>query len=210
MAFPPSPLVPFLALLCLGSGPCSAWNVSNRVVVLHGSLVIDHTKSVRQITQAQAQGGFAASQGLGLFQNRVKTELVFEQTDLKNKRLIMTTRITTAPIIYVAAEFSEGTCPYDVILGHELTHQRFDLAALRAMPEDIRAITQTQFSPDALDWAGTLSLERARSRFYQETQYSYGARALPHHQSIDNPASYRRLSGLCNGEITRRLAGIKP
>ncbi len=44
MAFPPSTLVPFLVLLCLGSGPCAAWNVSNRVVVTHGPLVIDHTK----------------------------------------------------------------------------------------------------------------------------------------------------------------------
>jgi hypothetical protein len=193
-------------------GACAAWEITNLVVVEHGTLVIDHSKSVSEITRAQAKGGFPIKHGLGLFQNRVKTELLFAQPEaaMKTRRLALTTRIRTAPIIYVAREFPEESCAYGVILGHEQLHQLFDLEVLRAMPDEIRSITQGVFPPDALEWMRTLDLERARSRFFRQYKYVYDALSFPRHQTIDNPESYQRLSTLCNGEIAERLGGNKP
>ncbi|MDD5390423.1 MAG: hypothetical protein PHD37_13835 [Gallionellaceae bacterium] len=185
----------------------AAWEISNRVVIEHGTLVIDHSKSVSEITLAQAKGGFPAKHGLGLFQNRVKTELGIEQSDPKQQRLTMTTRIQTAPIIYIAREYAEGSCAYSTILGHEQLHQLFDLEVLRAMPDEIRSITQLVFPADELGWTPVPDLERARKRFFQQYKYVYDARSFPRHQRIDNPESYQRLSALCNGEIARGLAG---
>jgi hypothetical protein len=207
--------MPYLLLLILAllfrSGACAAWDITNLVVVEHGPLVIDHSKSVAEITRAQAKGGFPTEYGLGLFQNRVKTELLFEQSDtvLKTRRLAMTTRIQTTPIIYVAKELPKDSCAYNVVLEHEQLHQLYDLEVLRAMPDEIRAITQGVFSADALDWARSLNLEQARNRFLRQFKYVYDAHAFSRHQRIDNPESYQRLSALCNGEITQRLAGNK-
>ncbi len=199
-----------ITVLCLVLRPCAAWDISNRVVIEHGALVVDHTKSVPQITRAQAQGGFPDGQGLGLFQNRVKVELTYTGSDLNMRRLAMATRIVTAPIIYIAREFPEGSCTYAVVLGHERQHQLFDLEVLRAMPDEISGITRAVYTPDALDWMRKPDLERLRARFFRQYHYVYDGLSWPRHQTIDNPASYRRLSMLCNGEFERRLAGTKP
>ena len=200
------------SFLAFRAGTCAAWEITNQVVIEHGAMVIDHSKSVSEITRAQAKDGFPAKHGLGLFQNRVKTELVFEQPEsaLKTRRLTMTTRIRTAPIIYVAREFPKESCAYGVVLGHEQLHQLFDLEVLRAMPDEIRSITQGVFPADELEWTRTLDLDRARNRFFRQYKYVYDARSFPRHQTIDNPESYQRLSTLCNGEISQRLAGMKP
>lgn len=200
---------PFFAtlLLAVPAGAGAAWEVSNRVILEHGSLAIDHSKSLSEITLAQAKGGFPSKHGLGLFQNRVKTELGIDQSELKRQRLTLTTHIRTAPIIYIAKEFAEDSCAYGVILGHERLHQLFDLEVLRAMPDEIRVITRIVFSPDNPDWTSAPGLERARRRFFQQYKYVYDARSFPHHQRIDNPESYQRLSARCNGEIARGLAG---
>ncbi len=201
-----------LPLLLPHVASCADWAISNRVEIEHGALRIDHTKSVREITQAQSKGGFPAKHGLGLFQNQIKTELAIEapETVLETRRLNMTTRIVTAPVIYVASEFPENTCAYRLVLDHEMLHQYFDLEVLRAMSKEIQAISRVVFSPDALEWTRTLDLNRARTRFFQQYNYHYEARSFPRHQRIDNPESYRRLSTLCNGEITRLLAGKQP
>lgn len=198
------------------AGQGLAWQVANRVVIEHGALVIDHSKTIAEITRAQASGGFpaefSAEYGLGLFQNRFTTELTFTPPEpgAKTQRLSMTTRIKTAPIIYVAKEFPEDSCAYGVVLGHERLHQLFDRDVLRKLPGEIRAITQTVFDVDVLEWEGTRNLERARARFFQQVKYVYDGLSLPMHQTIDNPESYRRLGGQCNGEIAKRLAGTTP
>jgi hypothetical protein len=197
-------------LLALRAGSCGAWEVSNRVMIEHGPLVIDHSKSVSEITKAQAKGGFPGGHGLGLFQSRMKTELAYVTSDVNTRRLSMTTRIVTTPVIYVAREFPESSCAYGVILGHERQHQLFDLEVLRAMPGEIRGITRTVYAPDALDWMRKLDLDRLRNRFFKQYKYVYDGLSFPRHQTIDNPASYRQLSLLCNGEFERRLAGVKP
>lgn len=189
-----------------------AWEVANRIVIEHGELVIDHSKSIAEITQAQAKGGFPAEYGLGLFQNRFKTELAVNPPlpGASAQRLSMTTRIKTAPIIYVAKEFPEDSCAYAVVLGHERQHQLFDREVLRQLPGEIRAITRTVFNVDALEYEGTRHLEAARARFFQQVKYVYDGLSLPMHQTIDNPESYRRLGTQCNGEIAKRLTGKSP
>lgn len=184
-----------------------AWDVSNRIEIVHGKLSIDHSKSVAEITQAQAKGGFAGGYGLGLFQSRIKTELIFEKTDPATRRMRLVTRIETNPVIYIAREFPEKSCAYGVILGHERLHQAFDLEVLRALPDEIRAITRQVFSRDALDASIKLDLERLRRHFFQQYQYVYDGLSLHRHQTIDNPDSYRQLSAQCNGEISRYLPG---
>lgn len=200
-----------LALLALKAVPCFAWEVTNRVVIEHGELVIDHSRSIGEITQAQAKGGFPAKYGLGLFQNRFKTELAFEQPEAGTaKRLAMTTRIKTSPIIYVAREFPKESCGYGVVLGHERLHQLYDLEVLRQLPDEIRAMTQAIFNVDELEREGTRNLERSRGRFFQQIKYVYEGLSNPLHQAIDNPESYRELGTRCNGEVARLLAGKTP
>lgn len=207
--------VPLITLAFLFASPTDgawAWEVSNRVVIEHGEVVIDHSKTIAEITRAQAQGGFAAEYGLGLFQNRFKTELTVEApaAGARANRLALTTRITTAPVIYVASEFPADSCAYAVVLGHERQHQLFDREVLREMPAEIRAMTRAVFNPDALAYAAGKALERARGVYLQQVKYLYDSLSLSRHQAIDNPESYRRLGGLCNGEIAKRLSGAPP
>ena len=212
-ALPHLPILPvLLALLVLRAGPCFAWEVANRVIIEHGELVIDRSKSIGEITRAQAKGGFPAEYGLGLFQNRFKAELAFDQPEAagKAKRLSMTTRIKTLPIIYIAREIPQDSCGYGVVLGHERLHQLYDLEVLRQMPGEIRGMTQTIFNVDELEREGTRSLERSRERFFQQLKYVYEGLSNPLHQTIDNQESYRRLGTQCNGEIANRLAGKSP
>ena len=185
----------------------SLWQISNRVVIEHGVLSIDHSKNVKQITLAQAQGGFKADLGVGLFQNRLKTELSFNETNLPGKRLSMTTRIVTAPVIYVASELPKDSCAFKLVLDHEMKHQDYDLEVLRIMSDEVRQFSQDVFDTDAMDRTGGLNQERARNRFFQQFNYVYQALGQMRHPIIDSPESYRDLSGQCNGELGKMLAG---
>lgn len=198
-----------LLFLALNAGEGAAWEVSNLVRVEHGPLRVDHSKSLAEITLAQTKGGIPAKYGLGLFQNEMKTELSIEAPESAPtmRRLNLTTRIVTAPVIYVAREFPENSCAWRVVVDHEMLHQLFDLEVLRAMPDEIRAISRVVFAPDALISRGPPDLERAKGRFFRQVNHVYEARSWPRHQRIDNPDAYRRASALCGGEITRLLAG---
>lgn len=201
----------FACLLVVWAHADAGWNIVNRVVIEHGALSIDHGKGVKEITAAQAKGGFKADQGVGLFQNRIKTELVFVEVAAPGKRMALTTRISTSPIIYVARELPKDSCAYQLVLGHELLHQKYDLEVLRALPDEIRNISQEVFDTDAIERTGNVDQNRARSRFFQQFNYVYQALGEMRHPVIDSPESYRRLSGLCNGELAKYLpAGPAP
>lgn len=214
---PRSAVLPKLLVLAAGLGALGplpvarAWEVGNRVVIEHGALTVDHSRTVREITQAQGRGGFPATHGLGLFQSRIKTELTLDAVNPAGpRRLDMTTRITTAPIIYVASEFPKDSCGYGLILAHELLHHQFDLDVLRVMPREIEWISREVFPRDVLERDGPPRPERARSHFFQQFKYRYDELSNPRHQVIDSPEAYRRLSALCNGEIGKRLAATPP
>lgn len=183
----------------------AAWNIGNRVVIEHGALSIDHSKGVKEISAAQAKGGFKADHGVGLFQNRIKTELAFSEVAVPDKRLSLATRITTSPVIYVARELPQDSCAYKLVLGHELLHQEYDLEVLRALPDEIRNISQDVFDTDDIERSGSLNQARARSRFFQQFNFVYQSLASMRHPMIDSPESYQRLSGLCNGELAKYL-----
>jgi hypothetical protein len=183
----------------------AVWNVVNRVVIEHGLLSIDHSKSVKEITAAQAKGGFKADHGVGLFQNRIKTELMFTEVAVTGRRIAATTKITTAPVIYVAKELPKDSCAYQLVLGHELQHQEYDLEVLRALPDEIRDFSQDVFDTEAIERSGGINQNLARSRFFQQFNYVYKALGEMRHTVIDNPESYRRLSGLCNRELAKYL-----
>ncbi len=198
-----------LAALAVQATSGAAWEVGNKVVIEHGELVIDHSKSVADITRAQAAGGFPGGHGLGLFQNRLKAELRVEQPLPETRRLALTTIVRTSPVIYVAREFPKDSCAYGVVLGHELLHQMYDRDVLRLMPDEVRRITQDVFTPEMLEHEGARGLERARSRFLGQFKYHYEGLSGERHSVIDSPESYRRLGTLCGGEIARTLAGTK-
>jgi hypothetical protein len=200
----------FLLLFAMIAFACSsaagaAWDVRNRVIIEHGVLSIDHSKSVKEITAAQAKGGFKADHGVGLFQNRIKTELAFAEVAVPGKRLALTTTITTTPVIYVAKELPEGSCAYQLVLGHERQHQEYDLEVLRALPDEIRNFSQEVFDTEAIERSGGVDQNRARSRFFQQFNFVYKALGEMRHPVIDSPESYRRLGGLCNGELAKYL-----
>jgi hypothetical protein len=185
----------------------SLWLVGNRVVIEHGVLSIDHSKNVKQITLAQAQGGFKADLGVGLFHNRQKIELSFDETNLPGKRLSMTTRIVTAPVIYVASELPKDSCAFKLVLDHEMKHQDYDLEVLRIMSDEVRQFSQDVFDTAAIERTGSLNQARARNRFFQQFNFVYQALGQLRHPIIDSPESYRDLSVQCNGELGRLLAG---
>ncbi len=185
----------------------SLWQIGNRVVIEHGTLSIDHSKNVKQITLAQAQGGFKADLGVGLFQNRQKIELNFNEMSLPGKRLSLTTRIVTAPVIYVASDLPKDSCAFKLVLDHELKHQDYDLEVLRVMPEEVRQFSQDIFDTAAIERTGSLNQERARNRFFQQFNFVYQALGQMRHPIIDSPESYRDLSRQCNGELGILLAG---
>ncbi|OYY92690.1 MAG: hypothetical protein B7Y41_14900 [Hydrogenophilales bacterium 28-61-23] len=193
----------FFALVAFSCGPAAGadWHIGNRVVIEHGTLSIDHSKSVKEISAAQAKGGFKADHGVGLFQNRIKTELAFTELAVPNKRLSLTTKITTTPVIYVARELPKDSCSYQLVLGHELQHQEYDLEVLRAMPDEIQNLSQDVFDTGEIDRTGSLNQARARSRFFQQFNFVYKTLGEMRHPVIDSPESYRRLSGLCNGGL---------
>ncbi len=201
-------LVVVASSLALNAHADADWDVINRVVIEHGALSVDHSKSVQEITAAQAKGGFKASHGVGLFQNRIKTELAFDEFAAPGRRLFLTTRITTSPVIYIARELPQGACSYQLVLAHELQHQAYDLEVLRAMPAAIRHISQDVFTAEELERAApnlAPTQNRYRNRFFQQFNYVYQSLAEMRHPVIDNPESYKRLSGLCNGELAQYL-----
>lgn len=186
-----------------------SWQVNNRVVVEHGVLLIDHTKSVKEISAAQAKGGFKADLGVGLFESRIKAELVMGEMNAAWRRINLTTRVTTAPVIYVARELPKDSCAYKLVLAHELKHQDYDLEVLRLLPNEIRQFSQDVFAGDELEGGGDPARwqNRFRSRFFQQFNYVYQGLGELRHPIIDSPEAYRQLSSQCNGELGRLLAG---
>jgi len=208
-----------MQIICLGlgllvSGQVAAigqmtWQVNNRVVVEHGVLLIDHTKSVKEISAAQAKGGFKADLGVGLFESRIKAELVIGELNAAGRRINLTTRVTTAPVIYVARELPKDSCAYKLVLTHELKHQDYDLEVLRLLPDEVRQFSQDVFAGDELEGGGDPARwqNRSRSRFFQQFNYVYQSLGELRHPIIDSPEAYRQLSSQCNGELGRLLAG---
>lgn len=186
-----------------------AADIPNRVVIQHGPLVIDHSQSIAQITQAQAKGGFRsvlgashhAELGLGLFQNRMTSTL--ESAAGPAKSLALVTTIKTEPIIYVASEFPADSCAYKVVLAHEYEHYRYDRDVLRALPAEVRGITWSVFANPVP--ANQAEMERARKVFFQQFNHAYEGLSFPLHSRIDNPAAYAALAEMCKGEIKTRL-----
>lgn len=189
----------------------SSWQVNNRVEVQHGTLLIDHTKSVKEITAAQAKGGFKADLGVGLFESRIKAELVIGELVAAGRRINMTTRVTTAPVIYVARELPKDSCAYTLVLAHEMKHQDFDLEVLRLLPGEIRQFSQDVFSGEELEGGGdpVRWQNRSRNHFFQQFNYVYQALSELRHPQIDSPEAYRQLSSQCNGELGRLLGGTQ-
>ena len=191
----------------------AAWHIANRDTIEHGVLSIDHSKSVKEITAAQAKGGFKADLGVGLFESRIKAELVIGEVSVAGRRINLTTRVTTAPVIYVARELPKDSCAYKLVLAHELKHQDYDLEALRLLPDEIRQFSQDVFAGEELERPGagdgTRWQNRSRSRFFQQFNFVYQALGEMRHPVIDSPDSYRQLGGQCNGEIGQLLGATQ-
>ena len=194
-----------LWLSCLCSLPAAAWQAQNRLQIDHGKLTIDRSKSIAEITRAQASGGFKATQGadigLGLFQSRMTASV--EIKPLTGDRLALSTRIQTTPVIYVAREFAEDSCAYKLILGHEWQHYLFDREALRHVHTELPRLTADAFNRDAP--VTQANLENAKRSFMQRLTHTYDGFAFPLHARIDNPEAYAALSRQCNGEIGKQL-----
>ncbi len=201
----------FILFCCLtvAAGADTIWQVNNRVAVEHGVLLIDQTRSVKEISAAQAKGGFKADLGVGLFESRIKAELVIGEMNAAGRRINLTTRVTTAPVIYVARELPKDSCAYKLVLAHELKHQHYDLEVLRLLPGEIHQFSQDVFAGDELESGGDSARwqNRSRSRFFQQFNYVYQALGEMRHPIIDSPEAYRQLSSQCNGELGRLLAG---
>jgi hypothetical protein len=196
-------LVACLALA--GLAPPLAAEIVNQVSIAHGPLTIDHSKTVADITRAQASGGKPAQYGLGLFRNSIDFALSVSSAPQRPGVLAVGTQVKTAPTIYIASEFPEDSCAYAVILEHERRHYLFDLEVLRLMPDHIRRVTQEIF-PDHATWSAR-DIEAAKGVYFQRVKYVYEALSFPQHVSIDNPESYAELGNRCSGEISKRLTG---
>jgi len=191
----------------LGAATSHASSVTNRVLIEHGKLVINHDKSIPEITKAQMFGGFKADIGLGLYQSRMTTELEIKpKGEGGASGLSITTRIKTSPVIYIAKEFPADSCAYKVVLKHEWQHYLFDRDVLRELNDDIYRLTQTVFATPMPKTQA--ELERAQKVFLQKFKYVYEGRSFPLHSRIDSPESYAELAGQCQGEIKKRLSAV--
>jgi len=189
-------------LLAAVSLPVAA-EVVNRVAIEHGVLAIDHGKSIAEITQAQARGGRPAQYGLGLFVNNIEFELSIGGAPAPKGVLAMATRIRTRPTIYIARELPKGSCAFAAVLEHEQKHYAFDFDVLRAMPDEAGKIARDVFSGTAT--ASERNMQAAKGLFFQRVKYVYEALSFAQHVGIDNPASYAQLTGVCDGEIGKRI-----
>jgi hypothetical protein len=186
-----------LAWLGAGSpGQAAPMEVLSRVDIRHAPLVIDHSKTIAQITRAQAGGGKPASYGVGLYLNNLKLEV--SGGDAPFGKFSVLTRIATTPVIYVAREFPADSCAYAVILGHERQHHQFDLDILRALSGDIEGIAREVFS-ERDDSA------RRTRRLVERIEHAYAARSFAAHVAIDNPMAYAELAAMCDGAIRQHV-----
>lgn len=198
-----------LRLICLGgwlacANLAGAGQVTSQVELQLGELVVDHDRSIAEITRLQGQDGSSARYGLGLFLSHVEFESSVSGSPTRPGDVLVRTRIKTRPTLYIAREFAKGSCAYAVILDHERQHYQFDLEAVRALPAQAEGIAREAF-------AGTVpseaALARAQARFLERLRHVHDQRTFPRHARIDAPESYRRLGAACGGEIGRTLQG---
>lgn len=109
--------------------------------------------------------------------------------------------------IYIAREFSKGSCAYGEIVQHELRHVKTYQDHLSSIERDLADTLTRRFITGA-PWRGpagqsfTLLEKEMHERWMPYIKREIGrvesAQAL-----IDTPEEYARVSGSCNGEIQR-------
>lgn len=200
--------IPLMRLILLAgwlacASLAGAGEVTSRVELQLGELVIDHGRGLAEITRMQGNDGTSARYGLGLFLSHVEFESSVSGSPTRPGDVLVRTRIKTRPTLYIAREFAKGSCAYAVILDHERQHYQFDLEAVRALPAQAEGIAREVFASSAV--RSEADLARAQARFLERLKHVHDQRMFPLHARIDAPESYRRLGAACDGEIGRTL-----
>ncbi len=109
------------------------------ITTSYGELHYDHTKNKRSITRLHVSKNKAKLKsgqllnGLSTYKVGAKFNLEARQQSLESGLTCVYTRkvdlflgVTENPVTYIAKEFEEDSCPYNVTLRHEETHQQIN------------------------------------------------------------------------------------
>ncbi len=149
---------------------------------------------------------------LGLYIAKIKTSVRIlinsRSTTTETCRWIETVAVElriTDRTIYVIRERKPGTCPYDIVLGHERKHQAVDEAILRdhvpRLREEIEQAIAHLPQPKAIPVAQGAALDKrlfaaVRGALDRGMARLERDRAL-RQQDVDTPAEYRRVGAGC-------------
>lgn len=186
------------------------------VVVDAPAVEFDYSKTTRELTHKKNPGKNWTTLGLTAVREEVGLNSSSSSLQDPSGRTCMRPSFSVTiklnpQRVYVAREFSAGTCAFKEVRAHEMRH----VAANQSHSEQVaRAFEQEM-----------------RSAFGNDIYYATGAQGnalaaavkvgwLPHlqeelkksellHAEIDTPAEYARMGTLCNGEVGKVLGSQK-
>jgi len=114
-------------------------------------------------------------------------------------------KLNYAPVlIYVGNEFAPGTCPYNVILEHELRHLKAYMDNLARVEQAVREALERRFEAKPL-YAPSGTAQSALQHEINSLWFPFinaeFDKGNAEQAKIDTPQEYARLGDSCNGEI---------
>lgn len=114
-------------------------------------------------------------------------------------------KLNYAPVlIYVGNEFAPGTCPYNVILEHELRHLKAYMDNLARVEQAVREALERRFEAKPLyapSGTAQSALQHEINSLWFPFIHAEFDKGNAEQAKIDTPQEYARLGDSCNGEI---------
>lgn len=138
-----------------------------------------------------------------------KTALIVDRTgryECSSPQLVVTYGFSPMTV-YVAKEFSKGSCAYNEIYQHELRHVKTHQDHLVSIEKELAETLNRRFATGS-PWRSSVGQTRlALERELNERWIPYITREMERVESaqalIDTPEEYARVADACNGEIKR-------
>ena len=149
------------------------------------------------------------TRGIARVRFETKTALIVDRTgrwECASPQLIVTYGFSPMTI-YVAKEFSKGSCAYNEIYQHELRHVKTYQDHLVSIEKELTETLNRRFATGS-PWRSTVGQTRLTlERELNERWIPYITREMERVESaqalIDTPEEYARVAAACNGEIKR-------
>lgn len=152
----------------------------------------------------------------GLTQSQVKTSYKMKTLAQSNPQThqscvwieSINIEVSYSPIVYIASEYKQGSCRYNITAQHELRHVNTDIITLNEHIKDLQAAVAAVASTLKVhEPFATNDIEKVRAYFTQKIEHTVQAqsdamerRRAQRQQLIDTRQEYLRLSKECPGE----------